>query len=124
MKCKASRYRKNDDFCSFLQRYEQWVLLCGIKDNLDLRLANQIEDDTMFKKMKYILLSNEERCDVKMLIGAVKRELYPATDARIMRITFYKMKQGTLESVEQFAQRIQNIAEKIFHGERVQVSLY
>ena len=107
-----------------MQRYEQWVLLCGIKDNLDLRLANQIEDDTMFKKMKYILLSNEERCDVKMLIGAVKRELYPATDARIMRITFYKMKQGTLESVEQFAQRIQNIAEKIFHGERVQVSLY
>ena len=114
MKCKAPRYRKNDDFCTFLQRYEQWVLLCGIKDNLDLRLANQIEDDAMFKKMKNIRLSSEERCEVKMLISAVKRELYPATDARIMRTTFHKMKQETFESVEQFAQRIQDTAEKIY----------
>ena len=38
----------------------------GIKDNLDLRLANQIEDDAKFKKMKNIRLSSEERCDVKM----------------------------------------------------------
>ena len=114
MKCKAPRYRKNDDFCTFLQRYEQWVLLCGIKDNLDLRLSNQIEDDPMFKKMKNIRLSSEERCDVKMLISAVKRELYPATDARIMRTTFHKMKQETFESVEQFAQRIQDTAEKIY----------
>ena len=114
MNCKAPRYRRNDDFCTFLQRYEQWVLLCGIKDNLDLRLANQIEDDAMFKKMKNIRLSSEERGDVKMLISAVKRELYPATDARIMRTTFHKMKQETLESVEQFAQRIQDTAEKIY----------
>ena len=114
MNCKAPRYRKNDDFCTFLQRYEQWVLLCGIKDNLDLRLANQIEDDAMFKKMKNIRLSSEERVDVRRLISAVKRELYPATDARIMRTTFHKMKQETLESVEQFAQRIQDTAEKIY----------
>ena len=86
----------------------------GIKDNLDLRLANQIEDDAKFKKMKNIRLSSEERCDVKMLISAVKRELYPATDARIMRTTFHKMKQETFESVEQFAQRIQDTAEKIY----------
>ena len=38
----------------------------GIKENLDLRLANQIEDDAKFKKMKNIRLSSEERCDVKM----------------------------------------------------------
>ena len=117
MKCKTPRYRRGDDFYTFLQRYEQWALLCGVRDNLDLRLASQIEDDAVYKKVSNIRLSTEERCDIRKLITAVKKELYPATDARIMRTSFHQMKQESLESVEQFAQRIQDTAEKIYPNE-------
>ena len=113
-KLKAPVYKLGDDFCTFLLRFEQYIILSKVRDNLDCRLSSLIEDDAMFKKVRNIRLCAEERQDVRLLLEAVKRELYPPTDTRIMRTTFHKMKQEDGENVEQFAQRVIDEAEKIF----------
>ena len=111
---KAPKYRKGDDFCTFLLRFEQYIMLGNVKDNLDFRLSSLIEDDAMFKKVRNMRLSMGEKLDVSLLVQAVRRELYPATDARILRTTFHKMGQKSGESVEQYAQRVMDEAEKIY----------
>ncbi|KAL5250482.1 hypothetical protein ACHWQZ_G016276 [Mnemiopsis leidyi] len=113
-KVKPPKFRRGDDFCTFLLRFEQYIIMSNIKDNLDCRLSSLVEDDATFKKLRNIRFSMDERQEVKMLIEAIKRELYPPTDARIMRATFHKMRQENGEKVEQFAQRIMDEAEKIY----------
>ena len=113
-KIKPPKFRRGDDFCTFLLRFEQYIIMSNIKDNLDCRLSTLVEDDAIFKKLRNIKFSMDERQDVKLLIEAIKRELYPPTDARIMRATFHKMRQENGEKVEQFAQRVMDEAEKIY----------
>ncbi|KAL5251616.1 hypothetical protein ACHWQZ_G017106 [Mnemiopsis leidyi] len=113
-KLKAPVYKLGDDFCTFLLRFEQYIMLSRVKDNLDFRLSSLIEDDAMFKKVRNIRLSAEERLDIGMLLEAVKRDMFPVTDTRILRTTFHKMRQGKGENVEQYAQRVMDEAEKIY----------
>jgi hypothetical protein len=110
-KASRNRYRKRDDSYTFLLRCEHWSLLCGIKGNLDM--ASQFEDFVKFKKVRNIrgvCVLRKERCDVNQLIGALRRELYTATNTRIIRIPFHQMKQEALEIWEQFAEKIQDIS--------------
>ena len=102
-KLKTPVYRLGDDFCTFLLRFEQYIILSRVRDNLDCRLSSLIGDDAMFKKVRNIRLCAEERQDVRLLLEAVKRELYPPTDTRIERTTFHKIKQESGENVEQYA---------------------
>ncbi|KAL5265293.1 hypothetical protein ACHWQZ_G006134 [Mnemiopsis leidyi] len=113
-KLKAPVYKLGDDFCTFLLRFEQYIMLSRMRDNLDFRLSSLIEDDAMFKKVRNIRLSAEERLDIGMLVEAVKRDMFPVTDARILRTTFHKMRQGRGENVEQYAQRVMDEAERIY----------
>ena len=40
--CKAPRCKRGDDLYTFLLRYEEWVVLSGTRQHLDLKLTNQI----------------------------------------------------------------------------------
>ena len=47
-------YKLEDDFCTFLLRFEQYIILSKVRDNPDCRLSSLIEDDAMLKKVRNI----------------------------------------------------------------------
>ena len=111
---KAPRYKKGDDFSTFLLRFEHHVRLSGICDNLDLRISGLVEDNSLFKKISNFQFTGTEKRDIKSFVTAIKTRLFPSTDTRIMRTKFGRMKQESQESVEQFSERIRDSAEIIF----------
>jgi hypothetical protein len=108
-------FKKGDDICVFLERFQQFVKLSKLQDpELDLYLLNFIDDDTTYKKLRNIRLSTAQKADVKKLVAAVKETLYPATEARILRSTLATLRQRGTESIEAFAARIDDTATKAF----------
>lgn len=115
---KPPKFREGQDICIFLDRFEQFVLLSheAHNDNLDLRLLNLIEDDNMYRKMRFICtsLTSTQKSNVSNLITAVRESLFPATESRMLRASLNTLKQKIDESAEDFAMRIEKEASKAF----------
>ena len=112
---KPQTFKKGDDICMFLERFQQFVKLSRMEDpDLDLFLLNLVQDDTTFKKLRNIELTFEQKSDVKKLVAAIKESLYPVTESRILRSTLANLKQQERESIESFAARIDDTATKAF----------
>jgi len=112
---KPQKYRKGDDICTFLERFEQFVKLSKFRHaELDLFLLNLVEDDATFKKLRNITLLPEQRSNAAKLVAAVKESLFPAAEARILRSTLSTLKQRESESIEEFATRLDDTASKAY----------
>ena len=112
---KPHKYRSGDDICMFLERFEQYVTVNNIREsNLDMLLLALVDEDKMYRRLKGLRLSVDQRSNVKRLIEAVKEALYPMTEARIMRSKLSRVSQKEDETVEDFAHRIENLAEKAY----------
>ncbi|KAL5247030.1 hypothetical protein ACHWQZ_G019036 [Mnemiopsis leidyi] len=114
---KAPRFRKGDDFTTFLQRFVNHARLSGLCDNLDLRFSSLVEDNSLFKKISSFQFTALERRDIHQFTAAIRSRLFPPTDTRIMKTKFGCMKQQAGESVGQFAERIKDEADVIFSSE-------
>ena len=112
---KPRKYRKGDDICTFLERFEQFIVMNRITDdNLDLYFVSLVEDDVMYKKLRNVRLTNIQKSDVRLLVVAVKEALYPATETRLLRSTLATLKQEVGESIEVYAQRIKDVADRAY----------
>ncbi len=112
---KPHRYRKGDDICTFLERFEHFIIVNRITDNnLDLHLLSLVEDDVMYKKLRSVRLTDVQKSKVKLLVAAIKESLYPATETRILRSTMTTLKQEPGENVEIYSQRISDAADKAY----------
>ena len=109
---------EGQDICIFLDRFEQYIQLSchGNADNLELQLLSVIENDKMYRKLKGICASlyTHQKENITAFVAAIRKALFPATEARMMRASLNSMKQGPAESVEDFANRLMNEAEKAF----------
>ena len=115
---KPPKYKSGQDICIFLDRFEQYMILCGQSygEALDLRLLNLIEDDKAYRKLKSITagLENVRNLSVTGFVAAIRSVLYPDAESRTLRDTLYRVKQSTDETAEDFALRIEAEAAKAF----------
>ena len=117
---KSPKYTKEgQDICIFLDRFEQYIeLSChGNATNLELQLLSVIEDDKMYRKLKSICASlyAQQKEKVAVFVAAIRKALFPATEARMMRASLSSLKQELAESAEDYANRLINEAEKAFN---------
>lgn len=122
---RPQRYKRGDDICIFFERFEQYAILSGISENVDLHLLNLVEDDNMYKKLKNIATTPLHKRNVTALITALRESLFPVAESRLLRSTLTNMKQGFNEDVEAFAMKIGDIAGKAYaeHTLREEASL-
>ena len=117
---KPHRFKSGDDICTFLERFEQYVIVNNIRDgNLDLLLLSLIDDDKTYKKMRNIDLSAHQRANIRMLIDTLKVNLFPVTETRILRSELARLTQNSGESVEDFALRVEDLALKAYSDLRL-----
>lgn len=112
---KPHKYKHGDDILIFFERFAQYVAVNRIVDpNLDILLLTLIEEDTMYKKIRAIKLTELQKSDERLMIQVLKDGLFPATESRILRSTVSRMKQTIGETIEHFTQKIEDAAERAF----------
>ena len=117
---KPHRFKKGDEICTFLERFEQYVIVNNIHDgNMDLLLLSLIDDDKIYKKLRNVELSVQQRTNVGMLVDKMKESLFPITETRIMRSELARLAQNQGESVEDFALRVEDLAGKAYSDLRL-----
>ena len=108
-------FKAGDDISLFFDRFDQFVKLSNIRDgNLDLYMLSLIKDDNMYRKLKAVSLTFNQKSDVGLLIKAFEESLFPATETRILRSTLSTTKQKSGESATDFAIRIEVLASKAY----------
>jgi len=114
---KPQAYKDGDDICLFFTRISQFLVLSRCTEpRKDLIVLNYIKDDKMYRKLAAVTLTKEEKNDVTLLVAALSRALFPATEARLMRSSLAALKQKSGESVEDFAMKIRETSDKAYSG--------
>ena len=112
---KPHRYKTGGDICTFLERFQQYVCINNIRNNnLDMLMMSLIDDDKMYKKLRNIQYTPHQCANIISLIHVVKDNIFPITETRILRSELSRLKQNPEESVEDFAIRIEDLAEKAY----------
>ena len=105
-------YKHGDDFYQFCDRFTEFVCLHNITTKLDLLLLSFVDDRT-HATLKTVPLENEDKlCPVK-LCAAYKRGIDPGLANGHLIAKLFTMKQELNESVDNFAYRINKIAQKM-----------
>ena len=112
---KPHRYKKGDDVCTFLERFQHYVCINNIQNgSLDMLLLSLVDDEKMYKKLRNIQFTLHQSSNVLRLIQEVKQNLFPVTETLILRSELGRLTQKPEESVEDFAIRIEDLAEKAY----------
>ena len=77
-------------------------------------MLTHIEDDSTWRQLSNISLTNAEKSNVDLLIKAYLRYLHPETETAIMKSNFQKIKQKRGESITKFIGRIHEMAMKAY----------
>ncbi len=77
-------------------------------------MLSLIKDQKMYMKLKSVELKSSEKSNVRLLVAAYKRHLYPQSETVSLRNSLVLMKQNSGESIEDFAIRIENLVEKVY----------
>lgn len=105
--------KPGEDISTFLERFEQFITLSGIKDiDLHLYALSLIQDESLYRRLKSIHLSNHQKHNATLLVEAYNETLFPATETRILRSSLASLKQKPSESISSFILRIDKLASK------------
>ena len=112
---KPHPFKPGDDIVLFFDRFKQFVTLSKLSEcNLNLYLLSLIQDDKMYRRLKSISLTPEQKSDPDLLVNAYEEVLFPATETRILRSSISSLKQKSGESISDFTLRIQKLAAKAY----------
>ena len=112
---KPQQFKTGDDISLFFERFVQFTKLSRLSDrNLDLYVLTLIKDDKMYRKLKNVSLTEQQKADAELLVATYEKILFPATETRMMRSALTSLKQKNGESTEDFAIRIEEIGSKAY----------
>eukprot|EP00116_Pleurobrachia_bachei_P003323 sb/3463585/ len=109
----------SDDFDVFLMKFEEYLERENVEwEDLGAELRKHIECTATYKRVKRLRLSVEEQRDPALLIQAVRSAVvHSVKDEEAERRKLMQMRQNVEESVEEFADRIREVAEYAFPTE-------
>ena len=113
------RYKEGEDFDVFLMKFERYLRRANIGwEDLDEHLLENIQCGKTYKRVRRLKLSDRERRDPERLCSAIRAAIvHRVKDGETERKKLKKMKQSEGESVEEFADRIREVAEFAFPEE-------
>ena len=115
---KPPRLKKDGEVWIFLDRFEQYLKLCGNHnaEGVELLMLSLVQDDKMYRKLKstFVNLPNVHKMSISELMTAIRSGLYPGAKSRTLRDAMSQMKQSSEESAEDYGLRIEVEAAKAF----------
>lgn len=113
-------YKHGDDFPTWCTKFHRYLKLTGLSGESALwRLLNQVDDSTS-RKLQLIVdkMSTPEKGDPDKFIPILEKNIYTEAEIKSLRGKITKLQQLPNESVEDFSERIRNMASKIW-GSRI-----
>ena len=114
---KGPRFKTGDDFDVFLMKFQSWLKRENVVEDLGEELLAHIDCNDTYKRVRRLRLSVEEQRDPELMTQAVRSAVvHRVKDEEAERRKLMQMKQNVGESVEEFADRIREVAEYAFPG--------
>ena len=111
---KPRPYVYGENFDRYADRFLQYILTSQIKSsNLNLVFL-QLLDDRTYDILKDIPLTREEKSDAESFVSIYKTTLCPSSRGAAMRTEIFNLRQDETESIDDFAYRLRELANKAF----------
>lgn len=112
------KFREGNNWDVFLMKFEDYVQSARLKTKrFDLVLLQCIQDDKFYRKIKRLNFNLEEQQEPRNLVQFVRHATTTVTsNAESHRLKLKNIVQEEWETVEDFADRIRDIAETAFPG--------
>ena len=113
------RFKEGEDFDVFLMKFERYLRRANIGwEDLDEHLLENIQCGKTYKRVRRLKLSDREKHDPERLCSAIRAAIvHRVKDGETERKKLKRMRQAEGESVEEFADRIREVAEFAFPEE-------
>ena len=112
----APKFREGNNWDVFLMKFEDYIQTAGVRTRrYDLILLQCLQDDKYYRKIKRLQFNQEEMEDARNLVKFVRNATTSvSTNAEQYRLKLKNMIQEEWENVEDFADRIRDVAETAF----------
>ena len=118
---RPNKYQSTENFERFSERFSEYCTLANILDNnLHLHLLGLVDNET-YDKLKRVELTPLEKSRCDLFIPKYVEALYPRSETRTLRVEFSKLSQKHDESVDEFANRIRDMASRAYDTKNIEL---